>query len=220
MPTVTLPMDELRRRVRECEALLGVARGLARDEMRDPARCERARDRIVGIMREVDALFPGLTEPPSLLNEAELVAPSMRPASLPSPVRSSGRSTGDSTGGPTAEPRPDSNRTEAEALDDCGQDAGNEDDEEGEGEWDVDLHKLGAAVQNEALMSNIPEVDRAWFKAMAEKLIEADERAKLRARVSRAFLELSETMKKGVEDAGRQLAVALTFEGLKAKQRQ
>src|SRR5580704_17416499 len=77
-PLSPVPIEDLRRRVREAEALLGVARGLARDELNDPGSCERARDRIVSTLREIDSLFPGLADPPPPIDPRDLVAPSMR----------------------------------------------------------------------------------------------------------------------------------------------
>jgi 2-oxoglutarate dehydrogenase complex dehydrogenase (E1) component-like enzyme len=96
--------------------------------------------------------------------------------------------------------------------------AGLEKDEEEE--WELDPNKLAAALENEQLMSKIPEVDREWFTRLARRSIEAQERFELCDRVRRAFDELSQAMKEGLHQTSHQLAVALTFEQLKSKQRQ
>jgi len=199
-PLSPVPIEDLRRRVREAEALLGVARGLARDELNDPGSCERARDRIISILREIDTLFPGLNDPPPAIDPRELIAPSMR------------------------------DRAEAEGVEEEDEEAEGEDEEdEAEGEeaeaaeeveWELDHKKLAAAIENEQLMSKIPEVDREWFKGMAKRTIEAQERVELCERVRLAFDELSAAMRAGLDETSRQLSVALTFEQLKAKQQQ
>jgi hypothetical protein len=191
-------MEDLRRRVREAESLLGVARGLARDELHDPKTCERARDRIVSILREIDTLFPGLNDPPPTLDPNELVAPSMR-------KQEEGAS----------EPEPEDDGLGAEQAPDEEEAA---EEKEGEDEWELDHRKLAAAIENEKLMAKIPEVDRDWFRRMARRSIEAQERLELCDRVRRAFDELALAMREGLDETSRQLAVALTFEQLKSKQ--
>jgi hypothetical protein len=191
-PLSPVSIEDLRGRVREAESLLGIARGLARDELRDPKRCERARDRIVSILREIDALFPGLQDPPPALDPSELIAPSMRRVSSSEVALDNGESDGT-------------------------------DDEAGEGdpdedEWDLDHAKLAAALDNQELMGNIPEIDREWFRRIARRSIEAEERASLCDRVRVAFDELAQAMKAGLQETSRQLSVALTFEQLKARQ--
>jgi hypothetical protein len=198
-PSSPVPIDELRRRVRDAEALLGVARGLARDELHDPGTCERARDRIVSILREIDSLFPGLNDPPPSLDPIELVAPSLRNRGL--------------------EAEEDEEDAEAEAEADAEEDAEAEGEAE-EGEWELDHKKLAAAIENPELMDRIPEVDREWFKRMARRSIEAQERVELCDRVRRAFDELAKAMRQGLDETSRQLSVALTFEQLKSKLQQ
>ena len=87
-------------------------------------------------------------------------------------------------------------------------------DEEG---WELDRGKLAAALENEQLMANIPEVDREWFRQMARRSIEAQERVELCERIRAAFDELARAMRAGLDETSRQLSVALTFEQLKAK---
>ncbi len=60
-PTVReMSILELRSRVEEAERILRLARQLAQNELRDPASCERAKDRIAALCADVNALFPGL----------------------------------------------------------------------------------------------------------------------------------------------------------------
>jgi hypothetical protein len=210
-PKSPLPIDDLRRRVREAEGLLGVARGLARDELHDPASCERARDRIISILHEIDSLFPGLNDPPPVLDPEELVAPSMRnrSAAPEADVATSELAVADAKGG--EEDVEEEREEEGE---------GEEPIEDGEGEWELDTKKLAAALENEQLMSKIPEVDREWFRHMARRSIEAQERVDLCERVRKAFDELSVVMRDGLDETSRQLSMALTLEQLKAKQQQ
>lgn len=195
-PSSPVPLEDLRRRVREAEALLGVARGLAREELHDPSSCERARDRIISILREIDTLFPGLSDPPAPIDPRELIAPSMRDR--------------------IAEPAEASTEVEASPVSDDEEPEPEAADEEG---WELDHRKLAAAIDDDQLMSKIPEADREWFKQMARRSIEAQERVELCERVRAAFDELSRTMREGLDQTSRQLSVALTFEQLKAKKR-
>jgi hypothetical protein len=195
----SLPIDDLRRRVREAESLLGVARGLAKGELHDPATCERARDRIVSILREIDSLFPGLNDPPPSLDPSELVAPSMR-----------GRSGTPANGGAKEEEQEGGEGQSDVKTDDEGEE---------EEEWELDPKKLAAAIENDQLMSKIPEVDRDWFRRMARRTIEAEERFELCDRVRRAFDDLAQEMREGLDETSRQLALVLTLEQLKSKQR-
>jgi len=60
-PTVReMSILELRSRVEEAERILRLARQLAQSDLRDPASCERAKDRIAALCQDVNALFPGL----------------------------------------------------------------------------------------------------------------------------------------------------------------
>jgi hypothetical protein len=215
-PLSPVSIEDLRRRVREAESLLGVARGLARDELHNPESCERARDRIVSILREIDGLFPGLNDPPPSMDPKDLVAPSMRDR----PQAEEGEEEeeqGEEEGQEEAEGEEGG---EAGAADGEGEEEGEEEEEEEEEEWELDHRKLAAAIENEQLMSKIPEVDREWFKVMARRSIEAQERVELCERVRKAFDDLSVAMRAGLDETSRQLSVALTFEQLKAKQQQ
>lgn len=73
-PQYDLTLDELRQRVLEAEKLLRVARQLAADELRDPQRSTRAKDRIASLCKEVNALFPPPPADPELAMEATLAA--------------------------------------------------------------------------------------------------------------------------------------------------
>jgi len=199
-PRSPVPLEDLKRRVREAEALLGVARGLARGELHDPASCERARDRIVSILREIDTLFPG-NEPPAPIDPLELVAPSMRDR-VEEPALAD-----EEAAGPREEGEGDGDAEEGDG----------DGESDGEEEWELDHRKLAAAIENEQLMSKIPEADREWFKQMAQRTIEAQERVELCERVRVAFDELSRAMREGLDETSRQMSVALTFEQLKAK---
>jgi hypothetical protein len=208
-PLSPVPIEDLRRRVREAESLLGVARGLARDELHNPESCERARDRIVSILREIDGLFPGLNDPPPSIDPRELVAPSMRDQPH-AEGEEQGEEEEEEVGG------------EGGSENGTGEEVGGEEDGEAEAEeeWELDHRKLAAAIENEQLMSKIPEVDREWFKVMARRSIEAQERVELCERVRKAFDDLSVAMRAGLDETSRQLSVALTFEQLKTKQQQ
>jgi hypothetical protein len=205
--TSPVSIEDLRRRVREAEGLLGVARGLARDELHDPGSCERARDRIMSILREIDGLLPGLNDPTPSVEPEELVAPSMRNR----PPAEGASAADEAAPSEVQEQDPEDEEQEEDAE---------EAEEEEEVEWELDHRKLATAIENDELMSKIPEVDREWFKRLALRTIEAQERALLCERVRKAFDELAQAMRRGLDEASRQLSVALTLENLKAKQQQ
>ncbi len=204
-PLSPVSIEDLRDRVREAESLLGVARGLALDELHDPQRCERARDRIVTILREIDALFPGLNDPPPALDPSEFVAPSMRESS-PVEADPDGELADDGRAAPEEDGNPDQDEADEE-----------EEEEEEKEEWDLDHEKLAAALEDHELMQKIPEVDRDWFRRMARRSIEAKERFELCERVRLAFDDLAKAMKAGLDETSRQLAVTMTFEQLKTR---
>ena len=218
-PLSPVTIEDLRHRVREAESLLGVARSLAHDELHDPKRCERARDRIVSILREIDGLFPGLNDPPPIIDPIELVAPSMRNSSSSAAVSGEiaasgqGRETGDD---PETALEDESVKDGVEIN--AREEEADEQAADTEEEWELDHEKLAAALANEHLMAKIPEVDREWFRQMARRSIEAQERVELCERVRIAFDELAYAMKVGLEETSRQLSLALTFEQLKARQ--
>jgi hypothetical protein len=91
---------------------------------------------------------------------------------------------------------------------------GEEDDDE---ELEIDYEKLSAALENDALMGQLPEQDRAWFKSMAGRLVEANERRMLGERVLHAYDELTSIMDEGLEETKRLLTMALTFDELRKK---
>ncbi len=79
-PTVReLSIPELRSRVEEAERILRLARQLAQNELRDPASCERAKDRIAALCQDVNALFPGLGEVTAEVAQLEVEPPQDEP---------------------------------------------------------------------------------------------------------------------------------------------
>jgi hypothetical protein len=192
-PTVReMSIPELRSRVEEAERILRLARQLAQSELRDPASCERAKNRIAALCQDVNALFPGL-------GDAGLDAVILSEAKDPTPaVRSSGL-------------RP---QDEGNGEDDLESEEEQEDDDEEE--WDVDYQKLRASLGNPVLMSQFPD-GGAQFKELAEKLLDAHDRHALYARISDGFAELEAVTRHGAEQLQHQLAVALTLKELKNK---
>ena len=194
----SMSTEEIRRRVREAEALLRVAAQHARDAHADPAQSEHASARIQSICREVEALFPGMHEPASPDPEVQEALAHLK-----------------------VEEAPDA-ADEATEVDEEGAAEGHEegaDDEaaEEEQEWDVDYAKLGAAIENEQLMSRFPEPQRSAFKRAAKYLVESHERQVLFSRVIVAFDTLSQLTAQNVEDTRRKLAMAMTLEELSSK---
>ncbi len=192
-----MPLDELRRRVEEAEKLLRVARQLAQDELRDPERSERAKDRIASLCSEVNALFPGM-------------------AATASPAESDAAGEGD----PAEEAAEDAAAEHDDEGGDGEADGGEAEEAQEREEWDIDYEKLRGAIQNPVLMAGFPEAERAQFKAMAEQLLDAHDRHALYARVTEAFEELERTTRAGADEVRRQLALVMTFEELRAKTRQ
>lgn len=79
-PTVReMSIPELRSRVVEAERILRLARQLAQSELRDPASCERAKDRIAALCQDVNALFPGLEDVTAGVAQAEGEPPQDEP---------------------------------------------------------------------------------------------------------------------------------------------
>ncbi len=188
-----MSIEEARARVEEAEKILRVARQLAQDELRDPASSERAKDRITSLCSDVNALFPGLGQPP-----------------VETPDLAAGDDASESESDAEAE-------AEAEGQDDGETDETDETDEADE--WDVDYEKLRSALSNPELMGRFPEGQRAEFKAMAEKLLDAHDREELFARVTEGFAQLEETTRAGAEKVRSQLAFALTLEELRSRKR-
>jgi hypothetical protein len=190
-----MSIEELRARVEEAEKILRVARQLAQDELRDPESSERAKDRIASLCSDVNALFPGMGEPP-----------------VETPDVAAGADEGDELG---------LEEEAEETVEVDGEGEGGEEDDEGDDpeEWDVDYEKLRAALGNPELMGRFPEGQRAEFKAMAEKLLDAHDREQLFARVTEGFALLEETTRAGAEKVRAQLAFALTLEELRSRKR-
>jgi hypothetical protein len=188
-----MSITELRSRVEEAERILRLARQLAQNELRDPASCERAKDRIAALCEDVNALFPGL-------GDAGLDAVILSEAKDPTPA----------VGSFGLRPQDDGN-VEDELEGEEEQEG--EDDEE---EWDVDYEKLRASLGNPVLMGQFPD-GGAQFRQLAEKLLEAHDRHALYARISDGFAELEAVTRQGAEQVRQQLAVALTLEELKNK---
>ncbi len=182
-----MSIEELRARVQEAEKILRVARQLAQDELRDPESSERAKNRIASLCSDVNALFPGLGQPP-----------------VQTPDLAAGAGHEDE---------------DADADADGDEDAEETDENDETDEWDVDYEKLRSALGNPELMGRFPEGQRAEFRAMAEKLLDAHDREELFARVTEGFAQLEETTRAGAEKVRAQLAFALTLEELRSKKR-
>jgi hypothetical protein len=186
-----MSIEELRARVEEAEKILRVARQLAQDELRDPESSERAKDRIASLCSDVNALFPGLGEPAIETPDAAAETVELEHEDV------------DADG-------------DVDGDEDEDEDGGDEDDADA---WDVDYDKLRAALGNPELMGRFPEPQRAEFRAMAEKLLDAHDREELFARVTEGFAQLEETTRAGAEKVRAQLAFALTLEELRSKKR-
>jgi ribonuclease E len=230
LPSLTL--DELRRRVREAEASLRVAQQYARDARENPAEAEHASARIQAICREVQELFPGLTEPVVPDPRAQELTAALGAAihgreadagDSPHSARVEGDGFDELDDADDAEDDEDDEEDEEETYEDGEEDEDGADDEDGddgedgEEEWDIDYAKLAAAIENPELMARFPEPDRATFKNAALYLIEAHERQELFAHVIRALEEVSALAQENVEETRRKLALALTIEAHSAK---
>ncbi|HEY1693888.1 MAG TPA: hypothetical protein VGG39_17090 [Polyangiaceae bacterium] len=199
LPAMTT--EEIRRRVREAEALLRVAAQHARDAHDDPSKSEHASARIQSICREVEGLFPGVGDPAPPDPEVQAAIESLTSAL------------------PQAEAVVEAAAQEEEEG--AGAGAGAEEDTEGESaqEFDVDYVKLGAAIENEELMGHFPEPQRSAFKRAARYLVESHERQQLFGRVVAAFQTLSELTEQNIEDTRKKLAMAMTLEELANKRK-
>jgi len=192
-----MSIEELRARVVEAEKILRVARQLAQDELRDPESSERAKDRIASLCSDVNALFPGLGVPPVETPDLAVAADDGD----------------DGDEGEAEETVEVDGEGEGEGALEV---EGSDDDPD---EWDVDYEKLRSALGNPELMGRFPEGQRAEFRAMAEKLLDAHDREELFARVTEGFAQLEETTRAGAEKVRAQLAFALTLEELRSKKR-
>jgi hypothetical protein len=205
----SVPLHELRRRVREAEASLRVAQQYARDAHEDPAQAEHASRRIQAICREVEELFPGMHEPFAPDPEVQDIIASLHAATPPAPS------------GAGHDPGP---AAVVEGTDDKGERAEPEDGEDSEedattDEWDIDYAKLAVAVENEELMSRFPEPARTTFKRAAKYLIEANERRELFSRVVRGLEEVSSLAQRNADETRRKLELALTLERLASQRK-
>jgi hypothetical protein len=216
LPSLTL--EELRARVKEADALLRVARQHARDAHDDPEKAVHASARIQSICSEVDALFPGLSEP-SGPDPAIMDAFAVLQAATPAPATPAGEAE-DEAGEADGEAA-EADGEAAEADDEAGEAEEDADDadEADPDEWGIDFAKLASAIENEALMSRFPEPGRSAFKQAALYLVEAHERHELFGIVIAGFEGLSELASKNVEDMRGKLAMALTLESLAQKRR-
>ncbi|MGD0523690.1 MAG: hypothetical protein ABSE49_01030 [Polyangiaceae bacterium] len=209
LPSLTL--EELRARVKEADALLRVARQHARDAHDDPEKAVHASARIQSICSEVDALFPGLSEP-SGPDPAIMDAFAVLQAATPAPAGPAGEAEDEAA---------EADGEAAEADDEAGEadEDADDADEADPDEWGIDFAKLASAIENEALMSRFPEPGRSAFKQAALYLVEAHERHELFGIVIAGFEGLSELASKNVEDMRGKLAMALTLESLAQKRR-
>jgi hypothetical protein len=187
-----LSVEELGYRVRDVERLAALGCRLAREALADPLQSPHLQERLGSILREVGELVPGSTWEVTLPDSPELVRP---------PVAG-------------AEGAKETSEAENDSTQE-GEDGDGTDDDETE--WELDPVKLAAALENDALISQIPEGDRPWFLSIAERAIEAHLRSQLATRVKDALEELYETMDQCHEEAEKRLATALTFEQLRVE---
>ena len=223
LPSLTL--EELRARVKEADALLRVARQHARDAHDDPEKAAHASARIQSICREVDALFPGLNEPaapdPELQGALAMLQAATPAPATPADAVEEEAGDSDDEAGESDDEAGDSDDEAGESDDEAGEgdeDAGDADEPDAD-EWGIDFAKLASAIENEALMSQLPEPGRSAFKRAALYLVEAHERHELFGVVIAGFEGLSELASKNVEDMRGKLAMALTLENLAQKRR-
>jgi hypothetical protein len=201
-PVATLPvmsLEDLAPRVVEIEQLAALGCRLAREAMRDPSETLHAQERLQSILREVGQLIPSLELVGAPVDPKDFIAPSL--ANAPSL--------------PEAEPDDEGEGEPACANEDPDPTGDDDDAEQEVEEWDLDPAKLEAALENDALMSQIPESDREWFKGLARRLIDSHTRATFATRVKEALRELYETMEMCQEANSKRLSVALTFEHLR-----
>jgi hypothetical protein len=223
----SLPIDELRRRVREAESLLRVAKSHARDGHDNAEAAEYASRRITSLLGEVDGLFPGLHEPqrpdPNIERLVAELAAAAEAAGLKNeeaaaedePGEDDDHDDDDESLEATAD-ESDEGELEEDGDDDEDENAADDDDEQ---EWDVDYAKLAGAIENEQLMSAMPEPARSAFRTIARHLIEANERQQLMQRIADGIGELSALAEKNADEARRKAALALTFEELANKRK-
>jgi hypothetical protein len=207
----SLPIDELRRRVREAESLLRVAKSHAREGHDNPDAAEYAGRRITSLLGEVDGLFPGLHEPQRPDANIERLVAELA-------VAAEAAGLGNEEAAAEEEPEEDEDESAeatADESDDGEVEADGDDEEDDEDEeWDVDYAKLAGAIENEQLMSAMPEPARSAFRTIARHLIEANERQQLMQRIADGIGELSALAEKNADEARRKAALALTFEEL------
>jgi hypothetical protein len=221
----SLPIDELRRRVREAESLLRVAKSHARDGHDNAEAAEYASRRITSLLGEVDGLFPGLHEPqrpdPNIERLVAELAAAAEAAGLKNEEAAAEDEPGEDEDDESLEATAD--ESDEGELEEDGDDDEDEDDaddeEEDEEEWDVDYAKLAGAIENEQLMSAMPEPARSAFRTIARHLIEANERQQLMQRIADGIGELSALAEKNADEARRKAALALTFEELANKRK-
>jgi hypothetical protein len=207
LPAMTT--EEIRRRVREAEALLRVATQHARDAHEDPSKSAHASARIQSICREVEGLFPGVGDPVALDPEVQDAIDDLTTA-VPEAeaILEAARESGELEAEPEAAAEPAGEQSDVDPA------APGEPVEE---EWDVDYVKLGAAIENEELMGHFPEPQRTAFKRAARYLVDSHERQELFGRVVAAFQALSELTEQNIEETRKKLSMAMTLEELASK---
>ena len=201
----SLTTEEMRQRVREAEALLRVASQHARDAREDPGKSAHASARIQAICKEVEGMFPGMHDPAGLEPEVEQAMQVLK--------------VGAETAIEAREAEGDAGTTAGTGTDtDAGTDAEADDEADAEGdgevEWDVDYVKLGAAIENEELMSKFPEPARTAFRKAARYLADSLERQELFSRVVDAFEQLSALTTESLQETQRKLAMTMTIDAL------
>lgn len=213
--TTPISLEELAPRVREVERLAALGCRLARDAALHPEQTAHTHARIQSILEEVGTLVPGFgADLP--VNPAQFIPPSAAARAAAAPPEEAA---------PQAEEESDEDsegEVDPSAVDEEDDDEGDEDEEaeEEEPEWELDPEKLAAALSNEALMAQIPEVDREWFKELARRAIDSHARAVFATRVKDALSELHAAVERCHEETSRKLGLALTFEQLRLEQAQ
>jgi hypothetical protein len=209
-----VPIEELRRRVREAEASLRVAQQYARDAHDDPSQAAHASQRIQAICREVEELFPGMHEPSAPDPDVQEILESL---AVETARARSEAGAGDGEGQDEEQEAEEAGASEdAEGAEEAEDDEAAEDDDDGD-EWDIDYAKLAAAIENETLMARFPQPARETFRRAARYLIEANERRELFGRVVRGLEEVSSLAQRNVDATRRKLELALTLEQLASK---
>jgi hypothetical protein len=219
----TMPIDQLRERVRDAESVLQSARNYLRDVAEAPLTTEgnELSQRLERYFDEIQRLLPGFG---SGAGAAEDPEEEELKAALEKATQAH---RGERVVEGADEAKTEGGEDDAEG-DDEGDDAGeNEDEAEGddadadadEDEWEIDLPKFRAALSNEPLMATLPDETRDVFRKLGLRLVDRLERRELIGRVIEGMGEVVEMLEEHSSELGRALGRALTFERLRTMQR-